>query len=201
MKKVVCGVLLAVCFMTACSKEEENIERKETVQVQEETSTEEQESTEEKSEETAEILEETAEIPEETVENKVPCTVKEMNEMGINDFNDDDLYMDKVRIEDFSYLYDNGLTYEDHVSLQARLSRYLDYYIPTGEDKIWNVTVIEDDFASVPAIDLFYVYLEELDAVIECKRHKNDGYAANGFPYTFSCEKIEDCGLAETDAS
>lgn len=126
-----------------------------------------------------------------STKKKIPTTAEEMNAMDINDFNEDVLYMDKVRVEDFSYLYEKGMTYEDHVSLQARLTRYLDYYIPTNEEKVWKAVVIEDDFVSVPALDLFYVYIEELDAVVECKRHRNDEYSQNGIPYTFLCEKIE----------
>ena len=128
-------------------------------------------------------------VIEEEESAKVPTTFEEM--MDINDFNMDGLMMDKVVIEDFTYLLDNGMTYENHVSLQARLTRYLDYYVPTDDDKIWDVVIVEDDFADVPAVNLFYVYVEELDATIECKYHKDDEYKQIGIPYTFSCPSIE----------
>lgn len=106
-----------------------------------------------------------------------------------DDFNTDGLMMDKVRIEDFSYLYDKGLTYYNHVELQARLSRYLDYYVPSEDDQIWTASIVtEEGFADVPELYQFYVYIEELDATIQCKIYKDEEVL---YPYRFSCEKID----------
>lgn len=112
----------------------------------------------------------------------------------IDDFNDDGLMQDKVRIDDFSYLADNGLDYFCFVQLQARLSRYLDYYIPTQDDKVWDVTIVNKGFAEVPELYKFYVYVEELDATIECKYVKDKDAP---YPFLFMCDQIEKKGAKD----
>ena len=116
------------------------------------------------------------------------------NGIVIDDFNDDGLMQDKVRIDDFSYLADNGLDYFCFVQLQARLSRYLDYYIPTQDDKVWDATIVNKGFAEVPELYKFYVYIEELDATIECKYVKDKDAP---YPFLFKCDQIEKKGAKD----
>ena len=136
----------------------------------------------------AETAEEVQAEEESGQDDKIGRNVSHENPDG-DDFNTDGLMMDKVRIADFSYLYDKGLTYENHVALQAHLTRYLDYYVPSEDDQIWNVSVLSSEgFADVPLLYQFYVYVEELDATIECKIYKEEDVA---YPYRFSCEKLD----------
>lgn len=133
------------------------------------------------------------EIREET-DQSGGIAIKDENGTVVDDFNEDGLTEDKVRIDDFTYLAENGLDYFDFVQIQARLSRYLDYYIPTKEDKIWNVSIVENGFIQVPELYKFYLYIEELDATVECKLLKDPDEKK---PCRFSCEKIDGVNFKE----